>query len=201
MTPAAASTGALRCDAARNRERVLDAAARMLAMHGLDVSMQQIAAEAGVGVGTVFRRFSSKEALVAAVADARMRELVELVRTAADRAAAEPWPAFVEYFVGATALHVRNRGLLEVFASAAGGAPLESARCSELLDALGALVERVQAAGALRRDVGAQDLLSLHCAISHVSCMPLDPLEPEAWRRHCGIVLDGLRAGHGSRRP
>ncbi len=184
----------LRADAARNRARVLAAAERLLAEHGVDVSMQEIADEAGVGVGTVFRRFPTKDDLVVAVLLARMEDIAALAARAGDRSVDDAWAAFADFFVGATELHTRHRGLMETIGSS-------HAVCSSLADVtarlvgdLRLLVARAIEAGELRPDVVAEDIPVMQCAISRTSCMPIAAAEPEAWRRSCALLLDGMRA-------
>jgi AcrR family transcriptional regulator len=161
----------LRADAQRNLDRVLDVAAECFAERGLDVSVDEIARRAGVGHGTVFRRFPTKDALVAAVVGARLREVCEQAREAAARP--DAGPAFVEFFERLAALYTDNRCLVEGLERCG-----ESAEKTELVDVVKRLVARAQRAGALRRDVTAEDVLRL---------VPTAAQYP-------GIVLDGLRA-------
>ena len=193
MTSAGAA-GALRADAARNRALVLDAAERLFAMRGLDVCMQQIADEAGVGIGTVFRRFVTKEDLVVAILHARMQDLLALVEHAVERSATEPWDAFADGFLGTTELHARHRGLMQSLTSIQVAQPVLDDVRAQLAAALRILVQRAIDAGELRDDVVAEDIPLLQCAISRTSCMPIAAAEPEAWRRACALLLDGMRA-------
>lgn len=185
----------LRADAARNRALVLAAAERLFATRGLDVSMQDVAEAAGVGVGTVFRRFATKDELVAAVIDARLAELISLGEAAITRSAEEPWPAFRDYVVAAIEVHVRDRGLMDAIGSEQAMQPAHDRATAQLVTVLRELVARAVAAGELRPDVTAEDVTVLQCALGRASCMLVSALEPEAWRRSCALLLDGMRAG------
>ncbi len=184
----------LRADAARNRTLVLAAAERLFAARGVDVSMQEVADEAGVGVGTVFRRFPTKDDLVVAVLREGIERIAALVADAVERAADEPWQAFADCFQQVTELHARHRGLMESIGSLhAVHHELDDVRMRLLAD-LRELVARAQAGGELRDDVVAEDIPVLQCAISRASCMPIAAAEPEAWRRACALLLDGMRS-------
>ncbi len=198
MSTATTPTTTLRADAARNRELVLAAAERLLAARGVDVSMQEIAAEAGVGVGTVFRRFPTKDDLVVAVLLERMEDVATLAASAVEDSVDDPWAAFATFFVGTTELHARHRGLMESIGSTHGACAALAEVRGRLVQHLRLLVDRAIASGDLRPDVVAEDIPVLQCAISRTSCMPVAASEPEAWRRACALLLDGMRAGAAS---
>lgn len=193
MTSAPTSTGTLRADAARNHALVLDAAQMLFAERGLDVGMAEIAEAAGVGVGTVFRRFESKEALVATIVRERIGELHALAAAALERVNDAPWEAFAAYFVGGVELQVRHRGFMESAAGLGACAPMRAAM-RPVAETIAAVVERAQAAGVLRADLQPGDVPLLQGAISRCACHAFGMLEPEVWRRPCAIALDGLRA-------
>src|ERR1700744_599668 len=96
----------LRRDAERNRQRILDAAAELFPERGLGVTLNDIAHHAGVGVGTVYRRFPDKEQLVDALSREKLEQLVGLMETAL--ADPDPWHGLVGYFEGALALQSDN---------------------------------------------------------------------------------------------
>jgi AcrR family transcriptional regulator len=143
----------LRADAQRNLDRLLDAAAEVFAEQGCDASVDEIARRAGVGHGTVFRRFPTKDALLGAVLGERLRVLT----AAADDALADPdaGAAFERFFRYAAEEYGRNRAL-------EGLDRCRSTREAETFyTAVAQLVERAQHAGALREDVSAKDVLLL----------------------------------------
>jgi AcrR family transcriptional regulator len=177
----------LRADAQRNLERVLDAAAGLFAERGCDVSVDEIARRAGVGHATVFRRFPTKDALIAAVVSKQIRELSAYLEEAlAGEDAGEAFRGFVWH---AGELHARDRGLHEGFSRCVGEREVAEAK-AELNARIEQLIRRAQEAGAVRADVAADDVSSLvGSAIRGAS----DSEDPELWRRYVEVVLDGLR--------
>src|SRR4029077_3321533 len=110
----------LRRDAERNRQRILDAAAVVFAQRGLRASHDDIAREAGVGVGTVYRRFPDKEQLIDALFEDRMSEMVAIADEGL--AMADPWDGLVHFLVAGQELQSSDRGLKELVLSAEHGA-------------------------------------------------------------------------------
>jgi AcrR family transcriptional regulator len=176
----------LRADARRNRERVLEAAQELFAASGIAVPLDDIAARAGVGPGTVYRHFPTKEALFEAVTAARLRDLVGF---AAERAAADdPAAAFDEFLDRLTEEAAVKRNLPEAFSGSGldGLAPV----LGELHAALGVLLRRAQEAGAVRAGIGVPDLLVLLKALLQAAGESPDPT---ALGRIAAVVRDGLR--------
>jgi AcrR family transcriptional regulator len=170
----------LRADARRNLERVLDAATEVFAASGPDASVDEIARRAGVGHGTVFRRFPTKDDLVYAVIERRVAEIRALAEQAL--ASDEPGEAFFDFVRRVADLHKSSPGLHRcvVHCEAKPGA--------SDLELLGTrIVERAQRAGAVRRDVRPGDVAPLVRSVLMAA--------PEGeWRHHLEVVLDGLRA-------
>jgi AcrR family transcriptional regulator len=182
------STTPLRADAQRNLERVLDAAAELFAKRGCDVSVDEIARRAGVGHATVFRRFPSKDALISAVVSKQIGELAAFVeRALTEEDAGEAFRSFVWY---AGELHARDRGLYEGFSRCGSMQDVAEAK-AELNTLIDQLIEHAQEAGALRKDVSADDVTSL---VGTAIRGALGSPEPELWRRYVAVVLDGLAA-------
>jgi AcrR family transcriptional regulator len=142
----------LRADAARNREKVLGAARDAFAESGYGVPLDEIAVRAGVGPGTVYRHFPTKEALFEAVVAARLRDLVNDARARAD--SSDPGGAFFGFLARVAAESAAKRDLPDAI-SVAG-----SLR-DELNAALELLLQRAQRAGAVRADVRTPDLIVL----------------------------------------
>jgi AcrR family transcriptional regulator len=181
----------LRRDAERNRRRILEAATEVFAARGLGVTMDEIAEHAGVGVGTVYRRFPQKELLIEALFEDRIEELVTLAQEAL--AEDDPWQALIGFLESAQALQASNRGVKELILSTAHGRD-RVARVRERLAPLGLqLIERAQAAGQLRPDVEVTDLPLIQVMLGGIVDFTRD-VEPEAWRRLFAIIVDGLRA-------
>jgi AcrR family transcriptional regulator len=170
----------LRSDARRNLERVLDAAADVFAASGPDASIDEIARRAGVGHGTVFRRFPTKDDLIYAVVErhvTRMRALAEEALASDD-----PGEAFFEFARRVAELNMRTPGLHRCVVRCE-----EKPGAAELDRLLGKIVARAQRAGAVRADVKPVDVKLL--VRSALTSAP-----PGQWRRYLEVVLDGLRA-------
>jgi AcrR family transcriptional regulator len=179
----------LRADAERNRRKILGAAARVFAEHGLDATLDEVAASAGVGVGTVYRRFPDKDALVAALFEDAIDEIANLAGAA--RARENSWDALVWFLEEALQRQCANRGLRDVLV----GSPLaehqlENAKC-RIAPAIELLVTRAQSDGHLRRDVVTADFPILEMMISFLGNMT-SAVSPDLWRRYLTILLDGL---------
>ena len=134
----------LRADAARNRARVLDAARTAFAEAGLDVGVEEIARRAGVGKGTLYRRFPTKEALVRAIFEDILDEIERLVAEA--EAEPDAWEAFAHYLSGAARMQASNQGFFDVVAQRLGAAALTDEQRQRILAA-----DRAAAASARRR--------------------------------------------------
>ncbi|MCB0878531.1 MAG: TetR/AcrR family transcriptional regulator [Thermoleophilia bacterium] len=188
------SHATLRADAARNRELVLDAAGRLFRERGLDVTMHEIADEAGVGVGTVSRRFHSKDELVAALVEQRMDRLLDVLRRGVQQLDDDPWDAFATAFTDAVELHVQDRGFIEALAAQDRCLPPSDAQRAELIGLLDQLVAGASAVGAIRSDLRATEIPELACMVSRAGASAAGPGSSDTWRRACQVVLDGLRA-------
>jgi AcrR family transcriptional regulator len=179
-----------RADARRNRERVLAAAREQFAAKGLDAQVDDIARAADVGVGTVYRHFPTKEALLEALAADRFTRLATWAREALD--APDAWEGLCAYLRRSAELGANDRLLSEAMAErhAFQGAQREK---DELMDATAALVERAQATGELRGDVGAQDIAMLMCGLGRATG-PGAFDHATSWERYLEIIVAGLRA-------
>ncbi|QDY11267.1 TetR family transcriptional regulator [Micromonospora sp. HM134] len=182
------STRPLRADAARNRELLLAAAADEFAERGLDASVADIARRAGVGKGTVFRHFATKDDLIAAI----VLDRIHALNTVGDRLldAADPGAALLEFLT--VAAHQRQQRDLS-FLQEAGELNAEVTQVrSQMFDTVHTLVDRAREHGAVRADVTGTDVILLMCAPNYVtSYVPDAP--PDLWQRYLAIIFDGLR--------
>lgn len=170
----------LRADARRNLERVLDAAAEVFAAEGPDASVDEIARRAGVGHGTVFRRFPTKDDLVYAVVERHVAQMRALAEEAL--ASADPAEAFLEFARRVAELNMRTPGLHRCLAQCD-----EKPGAADLDKLVAKVVARAQRAGAIRADVKPVDVkLLLRSALTSAPA--------GQWRRYLEVVLDGLRA-------
>jgi AcrR family transcriptional regulator len=178
----------LRADAARNRELLLAAAADEFAERGLDASVADIARRAGVGKGTVFRHFATKDDLLAAIVLERITTLNAVGESLLD--AADPGTALLEFL--AVAAHQRQQRDLS-FLREAGVLNAEVTRVrAQLFQTIHALVDRAREHGALRADITGTDVIVLMCAPNHVASY-LPNASPDLWQRYLAIIFDGLR--------
>jgi AcrR family transcriptional regulator len=182
----------LRKDAERNRRRILDAAREVFAEHGLDAGLDHIARHAGLGVGTVYRRFPDKDKLI----DALFEERIGAIAALAEEAAAheDPWAGLVFFFERSLAEQAADRGLKQILISGARGCAQVSAGRERIAPPLQSLVGRAHAAGVLREDVTAQDIPMVSLMLGSLMDASRG-VAPELWRRYLELLLDGLRAG------
>jgi AcrR family transcriptional regulator len=184
----------LRADARRNRERVIVAAGIVFAEQGRDAQMDDVARRAGVGVGTVYRHFPTKEALIEALAIDRFERILAAGREALLNP--DPWEAFAGAIWAGAALTASDRSFTEIVGEISGPMPLPEALERELRETYTELMHRAQAAGALRADLVMDDIPMFMCGIG-LGARKTHPC-PDAWKRHISIVIDGLRASSAS---
>jgi AcrR family transcriptional regulator len=187
MSPTISTARPLRADAQRNRDRLLAAADAAFARAGTAASLEDIAQEAGVGIGTLYRHFPTRAHLVAALIDDRALVVVHEAEQLAD--ADDPVEA-LEQALRAWLRHSQAySGLAETLVEAQAADTCLSSTCEAVRDTLGTLLRRAQAAGAVRADVTSDDVVSLVSSIAWVS----DRAAKARPERLLQIVLDGLR--------
>ncbi len=191
----------LRADARRNRNQILVAARRMFAEAGPDVPMEEIARQAGVGVGTLYRRFPDREALIRAVARESLVDVADEARRAAEEESSA-WAALVRLVRHSQQLQVIVRlALLSSRAREVLRDDAETQRsCRAVLAALSEIVRAAQDEGTLREDVGAGDvavLFSLLLKQTPAVNVPTGFVTERAF----ALMLDGLRARPGTPLP
>ena len=188
----------LRADAERNRRRIMDAARELFAERGLDVTLNDIARHAGVGVGTVYRRFPDKEVLIEALFEERLAELEAIA--VAGLAASDPWDGIVSTLTGVLELQEADRGFKELILSVNrkrdGLGPIRA----RMAPNIAALMARAKAAGQLREDIVPQDFPLLQILLGAVIDVSRDA-SPGLWRRYLEVILQGMRADPGPPAP
>ncbi len=183
-----------RADARRNRKRILSAARGQFAEHGLDVHMEQIARAAGVGVGTVYRHFPTKEDLLQALADERFAGFAEKASALLDDP--DPWHGFCELMRESGRVTAEDRSLSEAM-DQLPNLCAASAQKVRLLELTEQLIQRAKASGAMRDDFTADDVPSLMRGLARATA-PHESGPPSiSWERYLDIVLTGLRAPPG----
>ncbi|MEJ7893485.1 MAG: helix-turn-helix domain-containing protein [Solirubrobacteraceae bacterium] len=184
----------LRADAMRNRAAILTAARFVFGRRGREAQMDDVARRAKVGVGTLYRHFPTKEALLAALADDRFRQFAEFAQDALS--VKDPWAAIVDFTHRAAGLQASDRALSQILVQRPDLMCDAACERGDLQHALATLVERAQAAGVVRADARWGDIPMAMCALSHVGGPP-----GASWERMLALVLDGLRAPGGSPLP
>jgi len=178
----------LRADARRNRFKVIGAAQAVFSEHGPDARMEEVAEKAGVAVGTLYRHFPNKEALLEALIADRLGQIIEVARDMLHRDV-EPWEAFSRVMRRLTGMAYEDRAFAHVVPLLGNEGELGEAkrRVGALLEEL---VHKAQGAGKMRPDVSAEDLPPLFMGM--VLATP-DGFSPARQERYVQIILDGLR--------
>jgi AcrR family transcriptional regulator len=187
----------LRRDAERNRRRILDAARELFAQQGLGVTLNDVAHHAGVGVGTVYRRFPDKTLLIEELFEQRLAELLAL----ADQALEDPdaWHGLKTFLRAVLQLVASDRGIQDVLTANTEGLERISRIRGRLRPIGRELVRRAQAAGQMREDISAADLPVIQLMLSTLVDASRD-VSPDLWRRYLGIITRGL-AAHPEQEP
>ena len=180
----------LRADAARNRARILEAASELFAARGLQVTLDDIARHAGLGTGTVYRRFPDRDALVEALFEARLDESAAVAAECLTDP--DPWNGFVTMLRLTCASMARDRGLRQVMLSTAYGHTLVDTARARVVPLMQELIERAQAAGQLRPEFASGDVPLIFTMIGAVDDFAgHEP--PDLWERYFALLVDGLR--------
>jgi AcrR family transcriptional regulator len=193
-----AGTRPLRADAQRNRRRILVAAAELFAARGLDVGLDEIARHAGVGTGTVYRRFPDKALLIEALFEDRMGAMIDLAQTASRHP--DPWTGLVALLEGMGAMQMANRGLKELMFGDSCPRPPGRDRRHEMVPLIQDLIARAQDAGQVRPDLDHTDVALIQLMLNAAGGFTAD-VHPDLWRRMLGLLLDGLRTHRSGPSP
>lgn len=185
------SPTALRADAARNRERIIDAAIELFGERGYEASTAEIAARAGVGEATLFRRFPTKEDLITAIVSMMLEEAAALATACLEEE--DPWRGVERFLFEMAERASQDHGISDANKERCMASPALAGERGRVLDLTARLVKRAQRAGVLRDDIAGQDLMFLMSAVASVGEVPFPGLRDDLWKRYLGIVLDGLR--------
>jgi len=180
----------LRRDAERNRQRILRAAAEVFNERGLDVSLDEIARYAGVGVGTVYRRFGTKEELVEALFMDRLDQIAAIADEAFE--APDPWCGLVCFMERMAELMAGNLGLRQMLMFATYGQDLVAVARQRNAPLVYRLVEQAQAAGQIRTDLKPTDIPFIVFILTEAAHLA-QAANPDIRRRYLALVLDGMR--------
>ena len=179
----------LRADAARNRAKIVTAAKEAFSERGLETQMEDVAKRAGVGVGTLYRHFPTKDALVRALIVDKMERMAEAAREALEAEDADPFEALASVLRKGAEQQQRDLALTQVVASQ----PQEVFREvleeeTQLAARMSELLERAQRAGVVRKDVRPDDIPLVMCGCAAVVQNGRD------WERYLSFMLDSFRA-------
>jgi len=185
-----------RVDAVRNRERVLEAAKKVFTAGGPDASLEAVAREAGVGIGTLYRHFPTREALFEAVYRREVQQLADL----ADQLKQQPDPveALRRWLRSNVKFVATKKGMLQALALAVDkNSELFAYSSDRLTHAVGGLLDRAIVAGEIRDDISAEDVLRALVGISYMH-------DRSGWQksvlRLVDVFIDGLRVHRATRR-
>jgi AcrR family transcriptional regulator len=178
-----------RKDAARNRSRLIEAAARAFSEEGLGVSVNAIADRAGVNVATLYRHFPTKDHLIVAALEPVLEPLV----TARDRALSTQasGDALATFATEAVRLQAMHRGFADALEHYPSAIELRAQLRGPAIDIVTPRVEHAHRTGELRRDVDARDLLVVLRMVAGVAAAP--EVSPDRVRRYIDLVVRGLR--------
>ncbi|MGH3070043.1 MAG: TetR/AcrR family transcriptional regulator [Streptosporangiaceae bacterium] len=188
----------LRRDAERNRLRILRAAAEVFTARGLQATLDDVAHQAGVGVGTVYRRFPDKESLVEALFERRVQSLVALAEQALE--APDSWLGLVTMLERIATVLARDRGLREIFMYATYGHDRVDLARSRMQPVMTKVVARAQRDGKLRTDIQPTDVPFIEFMLASAAEYA-DAVRPEIWRRYLALIIDGLQPSRDGVRP
>ena len=188
----------LRRDAERNRQRILAAASAVFNERGLEAGLDEIARCAGVGIGTVYRRFGTKEELIEALFVAR----IDSVTAAAEQAlrTSDPWSGLVWFMEQMTSMMAGDLGLRQMMMFATYGQDRAAYARQRNEPLVRRLVQRAQAAGQLRRDLRQTDIPFIVFLLAEATQLGRTA-SPQIWRRYLTLILDGLRPGREGTSP
>ena len=188
----------LRVDAQRNRGRIVDAAQAEFAERGLDVPLEAVADRAGVGIATLYRRFPTRNDLIAACFERRLADYASAAQEALD--APDAWGGFCTYVERVCGMQAADRGLKDVLTKTFPQARDMEAHRTRGYDLCVRLIDRVKEAGALRADFVPEDLVLLLMANAGV-VQGTGTAAPDAWRRFVALMLEAFRAEGAGQLP
>ena len=184
----------LRRDAEHNRERLLAAASAVFAEKGLDATMHDIAAHAGLGVGTAYRRFANKQEIIEALFDQRLDRVGALAHEALQDP--DAWRGFTMYLEHVLQLQREDRGLTDIINNPHLGDDRAGEARDRITPLLDTIVQRAKDQGTLRRDFATTDIVFIQYALGSLIDRTRQ-IEPALYRRYLTMLLDGIRTDRG----
>jgi AcrR family transcriptional regulator len=184
----------MRADALRNRQRILDAAREAFTEHGEEAQMDDIARRAGVGVGTLYRHFTTKDVLVGELIRVKLSEFAERVRRRVEEES-DPWVTLEGALREQVEVMARDAAHQNMpFAATPDAMRMAAPAMAELRDAWGAVITRAKDAGVLREDFEVDDIRTMMCGLGGMMAADARGALSYDWRRQLDLFLDGVRA-------
>src|SRR3954447_17782287 len=180
----------LRKDAERNRERLLTAASELFAERGLNVTLNDIARRAGVGVGTAYRRFANEEEVIDALFEQRLQDVIAVAHEALE--ATDAWAGLMSFLERSLHMQFGDRGLTEIMNSPQLGRQRVNQTRDRIAPLMTQLVARAKQQGAIRPDFDQTDLIFIQLALAAIIDKTRG-LAPDLYRRYLTMWLDGIR--------
>uniref|UniRef100_UPI003D904381 TetR/AcrR family transcriptional regulator n=1 Tax=Gordonia sp. B7-2 TaxID=3420932 RepID=UPI003D904381 len=181
----------LRKDAQINRERLLEAARELFAAKGLDVTLNDIAHHAGVGVGTAYRRFANKGEIIDALFEERLQAVEAVAREALDEP--DPWLALTSYLRRTLQMQIGDRGLHQILSDPTLGDERINDVRVRIAPLIVELVDRAKQAGVVRDDFAPTDVTFIQSAMAPIMDSTRD-VAPDLYERYLTFILDGIRS-------
>jgi AcrR family transcriptional regulator len=183
----------MRADALRNRQRILDAARKAFTEHGEQAQMDDIARRAGLGVGTLYRHFMTKDALVGELIRLKLSEMAERVRLKFEEES-DPWAAFEGGFREQVDVMARDAAHQNMtFVATPDALKIAAPAVAELRGAWSAVIDRAKQAGVLREDLAVDDIRTTMCGLGAMMAADTRSVMSFDWRRQVDLFLDGVR--------
>ncbi|MFE3188499.1 TetR/AcrR family transcriptional regulator [Nocardia sp. NPDC059240] len=180
----------LRADAARNRNRIIDAADKLLARHGSSVTLDDVAAEAGVGIGTVYRHFNNKQDLAIEILSDYFIRIGDIVRDCARDP--DPWLGLVQMLEYTCELIAGNRAFIGALTGCDSNSMDFDLYQGSVNAALDNLLGRARVGGAVRQEITVVDIWSAISMVQGVAAFT-HQVAPDNWRRYLALILNGMR--------
>lgn len=187
----------MRRDAARNRARLLEAARATFNERGIEAPLDEVARRAGVGIGTLYRRFPNRDALVEALFEEKWIDYRKVAKAALEEA--DPWQAFRGYIERISEMQAEDRGFTDVLTTTFPSSQAIEKRRDEARRAAARVVRRAQDHGSLRADFAVEDIPFILIA-NGAYLEATRTVAPQAWKRYVALLLDALNAD-GARTP
>jgi AcrR family transcriptional regulator len=183
----------MRADALRNRQRILDAAREAFTEHGEDAQMDDIARRAGLGVGTLYRHFTTKDLLVGELIRLKLADCAERVRVKCEQES-DPWAAFEGGFRAQVDLMASDAAHQNMtFVATPDALRIAAPAVAELRGAWGGVIARAKDAGVLREDLAVDDIRTMMCGLGAMMAADSRGAMSFDWRRQVDLFLEGVR--------